>query len=216
MDILRRHRHERPVTQQRRQRRLAAGERHRHPMHVARRRRGRRVEIGMGVQPQHEQLAVGIPAMPGHGADRPHRQAVIAAHEHRNPPALRHLISAVMDQPGPGGDMPGIPASPGVISRQPVIGRRRMRQIAMIGHVVAHFTEQRRQPRRPQRRRPHDRAGLGGAKLQRNAEKRHAARCQAIPLKFTRFRLPHDFSPLPNEFFIPATACRRIAPTKSQ
>ena len=33
--------------------------------------------------------------------------------------------------------------------RQPVISGGRLCQIAMIGHVVAHFTKQRRQPRRP-------------------------------------------------------------------
>ena len=74
--------------------------------------------------------------------------APVAAHR-LTEERLANPASAVMDLPSPGGDMPDIPAGPGVIPRQPVISGGRLRQIAMIGHVVAHFTKQRRQPRRP-------------------------------------------------------------------
>jgi hypothetical protein len=50
-------------------------------------RHGGGVEVGVGVEPQHAQLATGLAAVPGHRADRADRQAVIAAEHDRHAPS---------------------------------------------------------------------------------------------------------------------------------
>jgi hypothetical protein len=54
---------------------------HRHAVQVAAGREHAGVEVGMGVQPQHAQLAAGCAAVARHGADAADAQAVVAAQQ---------------------------------------------------------------------------------------------------------------------------------------
>ena len=68
---------------------VAAQARDRHAVHVAARRQHVGVEIRMGVEPEHAQLASRVAAMPGGGTDRADRETVIATEQHRHAPAER-------------------------------------------------------------------------------------------------------------------------------
>ena len=84
---------------------LAAEEGDRHAVHVAGWRGRRRVVIGMRVEPQHEQRALGFRRMARHARDAAHRQAVVAAEEDREGAALHRAIGRVVDGPRPAGDL---------------------------------------------------------------------------------------------------------------
>ncbi|MGY4357683.1 hypothetical protein ACVW0J_004176 [Bradyrhizobium sp. i1.7.7] len=80
---------------------LAAQERRRHAVHVGGDRRLGRVVIGMGVEPEHEQLASALVPVARHGIHRAHRQCVIAAEEDRQRPGLRDLMASAAQQTRP-------------------------------------------------------------------------------------------------------------------
>ena len=101
-----RHRVERPVAEDRR---AATGsparKRQRHAVQVARRRGLRRVVVGVGVEPEHRQLAPRLGAGAGDAADRAHRDRVVAAEEDRHarlaPPSRRRRRAAAGSSPRP-------------------------------------------------------------------------------------------------------------------
>ena len=59
----------------------------------------------MSVEPQNEQLAPRLRRIAGDAADRPHRQAVIAAEYDRRPSGARDCIGFAGQQPRPGRDL---------------------------------------------------------------------------------------------------------------
>jgi len=127
-----------------------------------------RVVVGMRIEPQHEQLALLFPPMPRHRIHRPHRQRVIAAEEDRDRAGSRQLMAAATEQTGPALDVPIVV---GPVRRRVVeIGHACDGKVAMIGHVEAEPLEQRQQARRAKRRRPHQRAALGGAHINGSAD----------------------------------------------
>ena len=93
-------RHQRPVGRQDAvEARLAAEEGDRHAVHVAGRRGRRRVEIGMRVEPQHEQRPPGLGGMARDARDAAHRQAVVAAEEDREGAALHRAVGRLRRWP---------------------------------------------------------------------------------------------------------------------
>ena len=67
-----------------------------------------RVEVGMRVEPQHEQRPADFCGMARHAGDAAHRQAVVAAEEDREGAALHRAIGCGVDGARPAGDLGGV------------------------------------------------------------------------------------------------------------
>ena len=153
---------------------LAAQEGQRHAVHVAGRCDRRRVVIGMGIEPQHEQLAALLLPMPVDAVDRTHRQRVVAAHENRNGARSRDLIGVAADVAHPRLNV-------AIIMR--IGGRRVVRasetvvtKIAVIRHGQSQRFQHAAQPRGAKRVGPHQRPAHGRADIHRHAQQGHRNR----------------------------------------
>ena len=146
---------------------LAAQHRERHAVHVARRRSQRRVEVRMGVEPEDEQLAPRLGRVAGDAADRPHRQAVIAAEHDRRPPRARDRVGLARQEPRPGRDLG---ERVGLAFRRGRANGRRRGEIAPVLDVVPQIPEQSYDARDAKHGRPHRRAGNPRARFDRRAE----------------------------------------------
>ena len=160
-------RHQRPIGRQDAvEAGLAAEEGDRHAVHVARRRGRRRVEIGMRVEPQHEQRAVDLRGMARDARNAAHRQAVVAAQEHRESAALHRPVGRVLDGACPAGDLGRIERSARQADRS--IGDRR--DVTVIGDLIAERGKRCLELGDPQRCRAHDAAAAAGADVDRRAD----------------------------------------------
>ena len=101
LQLLRSERHPRLIAEQLVEPRLAAQERGRHAVHIAGDGGARGVVIGVGVEPEQEQLTALLLPIARHAIHRSHRQRVIAAQEQRNGAAMRKLIGASADRARP-------------------------------------------------------------------------------------------------------------------
>ena len=75
--------------------------RHRHAVDIAARGQRRGVEIGVGIEPQHAQLAARIPAPPRDRGNRTDRERVVAAQQDRHAPGAEFRRDGIVDQPAP-------------------------------------------------------------------------------------------------------------------
>ena len=194
------------VAEDRLEARLAAQHRERHAVHVARRRGQRRIEVRMGVEPQDEQFAPRLGRMAGDAADRPHRQAVIAAEHDRRPPGAHDRVSLARQQPRPGRDLGEPLALPsGAGARMGAGGS----EIAPVLDVVPEIPERFHDARGAQHGRAHRRAGHARAGFDRRAEDgdRLPGRLSRLPIPVgLAARLPAQDRPLRHE---PEGAIRR-------
>jgi hypothetical protein len=84
---------------------LAAGDvSHRHAVQIAAGRAVEGVEVGMGVEPQHEQLFAVLLRPAGDAGDRAGGKTVVAAEKDRKA-FRRRFVGGRLDRRGPGGDL---------------------------------------------------------------------------------------------------------------
>ena len=164
------------------QARLATQHGERHAVHVAGGRGERRVEVRMGVEPKHEQLAPRLRRVPRHAADRSHRQAVIAAKHDRGPPGARRGVGLPRQQSRPGRHV-GEPMRPAFRGRR-IDARMGKHEIAPILDIEAEIAERFDDPRRSQHRGPHRGACNAGARFDRRAENGDRLSGRPAPLAF--------------------------------
>ena len=105
--------------------------------------------------------------------DAAHRQAVVAAEEHRKGAALHRAVGGVVDGARPAGDLGGI--ARGTLEPDRRIGDRH--DVATVGDLVAERGERRLELRDPQRFRTHDAAATAGAHVDRRADQVDIAIC---------------------------------------
>lgn len=175
MDVLRPHRIERPVlAEDRRQHRIAREKGQRHAVQIAGRRGLGRVVVGMGIEPQHRELLPALGAAPRDPADAAHGNRMVAADEDRHAARVgrRHRMGAVMDPPGPAGDLGEMLAGCGRLCRHRHLDRPGLAQGAAIGHPVPERRQHARQSSGPQRIGPHQRAARRRADFEADPEKR--------------------------------------------
>jgi hypothetical protein len=140
----------------------------RHAVHVAGESRFRRVVVGVGIEPEQEERSAPVLPVSRHAVHRSHRKAVIASHEDRNGTGTSEQPGALAERSNPGLDLVVIPGICGrlAVRRKPAVNP----EIAMVFDVELQLLEHAGDARRSQRGRTHQRAGLGGADLDGNAE----------------------------------------------
>ncbi len=131
------------------------------------------VVIGVGVEPQHEQLAPLLLKVARDAVDRAHRQRMIAAEKHRQRAGARHRVGAFARGANPALDFAVVFRVRGL--RAVDEGEIAAQQVAVILHREAKAFEQHGEARGAQGRRPHQRALLRRADLDRHAEQRDAS-----------------------------------------
>ena len=137
------------------------------------------VVVGMGVEPEHGELAALLGAAAGDAADRAHGDGVVAAEEDRHPAALGHAVGVSWSAARPAGDLGQVPAALGVARLHRHAQALDLVQGAAVRDAVAEVGEDAREPGGAQRLRAHQGAARGGAELEAGAEDRMSRRVSA-------------------------------------
>ena len=141
-----------------------------HAVQVAAGRELIRVEVRMGVQPQHVQLAVRCTAMPSHRADAADRQGMVAAQQHGQAALLQLTQDRLVNGPVPGRDL--LQVAVAIRWRLPGVGRPD--QVAAVEHFQPVAFESLHQACHPKRLRTHAGAARAGPDVGRCADQADA------------------------------------------
>ncbi|EGE56147.1 hypothetical protein RHECNPAF_7500119 [Rhizobium etli CNPAF512] len=142
--------------------RLAAEEGDRHAVNIAGGGGGRRIEIGMGIEPEHEERATLVGGVTGHAGDAAHGKAVVAAENERKAAGGGDIIDAAFESASEGADGSQI-VGLGMIRQ---VHRRYDPEIAVIRDIVAEIDQRLVDAGDAQRRGAHGSTSAAGALLQ--------------------------------------------------
>ncbi len=138
-------------------------------MHVAGRGSGWRVEVGVRIQPEHEQLAPVLGGMSGYAVHRAHGEAVVTSEQDRTSAPASDVVGASAQGARPRGDLRKVTSLVRCMG-QVKLNWRGHREITLVHDLMAEFAQALHDPRRSQGGGSHDSARLACADVDRHTD----------------------------------------------